>query len=517
MGLVSRKGTMKKVDNHGVNAVETNRIVPDNVLDAKDRDIDKLVKVEDTFATRSAINPESYPDEFKMLIAYPLGSPVHVNYFFQNLPDIDHLSAMSDLSIVEHHIHKDLTEVRKLEIRLLNSMEPEFKDEDNSWQLNIDALMYPGREPHIGDVFLFETGNNKIVQFSVNNVTPTTYRQGTYFRITANSYQFATSDSLAELRNCVTSVFYFDKHKFFEDGRLTLLNHQSYIDLQKLRHYRKEIIEVYMNKFYREDFESVVYFNNIYDPYLVEYLKNKISLLDYPRRPEQIDTTLIDYEKSIWYKLSLSVAPHNLDDIYTSYKIVFNKANPLSPSNNRLDNNKKIQLIEAKGSLSNSGSYLEDKSNNKYGDSSSIVQEYVTCEHCGETTYIRSTGYYICRHCGYCSHCKHVHYPRCEWDHDHCHFRCDNPEQNHKGDSSNSNSSGSFPAYGFSSYFYYGELTKMDKFERVIYSYLNYLPVKPEELISVLDDYRKLSDSKKYYYLPALLAVIDWTILELGR
>ena len=82
---------------------------------------------------------------------------------------------------------------------------------------------------------------------------------------------------------------------------------------------------------------------------------------------------------------------------------------------------------------------------------------------------------------------------------------------------SRSNSSGSFPAYGFSSYFYYGELTKMDKFERVIYSYLNYLPVKPEELISVLDDYRKLSDSKKYYYLPALLAVIDWTILDLGR
>ena len=57
----------------------------------------------------------------------------------------------------------------------------------------------------------------------------------------------------------------------------------------------------------------------------------------------------------------------------------------------------------------------------------------------------------------------------------------------------------------------------MDNFERVIYNYLTYQPVSSSDLISVLDGYRRLPDSKKYYYLPALLAVIDWTILDLGR
>ena len=350
MGLVSRSGSRdKKHSTPVVPAKESNHVLVSDspsILEAKDRDVDKLARIEDTFSTRHSVNPVSYPEEFRMLMAYPRGTAVHVTYFFQNLPDIDHQSAMSDLSIVEHHGHKDLTEVRKMEMRFLDQIQNEFREDDNSWMLTVEALVYPGREPHMGDIFLFEVGNNKIIQFQVNNVTPTTYRQGSYFRITANSYQFATAQSLESLRNCVTDVYYFDKDKYFDDGRVTLLKHQSYLDLRQLEFLRKTLIETYMNKFYREDFESIAYFDDTYDPYLVEYLKSKISLSDYHRRPEQLDTTLHDYEKSIWYKLANSVCPGYLDDTIFNTTIEFNIANALSPTNNRLDNSNKIVLDE---------------------------------------------------------------------------------------------------------------------------------------------------------------------------
>ena len=473
MALVSRSGSKKPISSYNVATKETNLLAPDNILDANDRQVDKLSHIEDTFTTRHSVNPVSYPEEFHMLMAYPQGTPVYVTYFFQNLPDEDHESAMSDMSLVEHHGHKDLTEVRKLEIRLLSPIEKNFVEEDNTWDMSLEAIMYPGKDPHMGDILLIETGNNKFIQFQVNNVIPTTYRQGSYFRITANSTSFASAESIDKLRNCVTDVYYFDKDKYFADGRVTTLTHDSYFNLRKLEKYRKEIIEVYMNKFYREDFESVAYFDDTYDPYLVEYLKHKISLDDYYRRPEQLDTTLIDYDKSIWYKLAGSVCPDVWDDIYTFYEFKYYQANPLSPTNNRLDNSYKLTLVE---NLSDSSSSTINGNNSTYKK-----KEAWKCTCCKPTELYTGKKY-------------------------------SDITNTNNDNSSSVNNSGS---YAFTSSFYNGITTDMDKYELLIYNYITGNKLNIPEAIEIIGSYRKLSDEKKYYILPALLAVIDWLIIAL--
>lgn len=470
MGLVTRSGAKKPQLLQNVAVKETNKLVPDNLLEATDRQVDKVSHIEDTFTTRHSVNPVSYPEEFHMLMAYPQGTPIFVTYFFQNLPDEDHESAMSDLSLVEHHGHKDLTEVRKLEIRLLSPIEKNFVEEDNSWDMTLEAIMYPGKDPHMGDIFLVDTGNNKFIQFQVNNVTPTTYRQGSYFRITAHAFSFASDESIDELRNCVTDVYYFDKDKYFADGRITTLTHTSYFNLRKLEKYRKELIEVYMNKFYREDFESVAYFDNTYDPYLVEYLKNKISLDDYPRRPEQLDTTLIDYDRSIWYKFTTSVCPDVWDDIYTFYEFKYAQANPLSPTNNRLDNSYKLTLVESLTSSSDTSTSISSKQR----------REAWKCTCCKPTELYTGKKY---------------------------------------GDitntDTNTNITPTSGSYAFTSAFYSGDESSMDKYELLIYSYITGKEVKIDEAIEIIASYRKLPDEKKYYVIPALIAVVDWLIVVL--
>lgn len=577
MGLVSRSGTRSNKATPIVPAKETNRVLaPDNLLEAKDRDIDKLTRIEDTFTTKHSVNPVSYPEEFRMLMAYPKGTPVLVTYFFQNLPDIDHLSAMSDMSLVEHHGHKDLTEVRKMEVRFLDQIQHEFREEDNSWSITVEALVYPGREPHMGDVFLFEVGNNKIIEFQVNNVRPTTYRQGSYYQVSANSYRFATSESVELLRNCVTDVYYFDKDKYFDDGRVTVLKHQSYIDLRKLEHLRKELIEVYMNKFYREDFESVAYIDNTYDPYLVEYLKNKISLSDYHRRPEQLDTSLHDYEKSIWYKLANSVCPDVLDDTCIGTSLQYNEANALSPTNNRLDNSFKIildtsstlaNLTNKAGILTNNrrygsnntpkntkpygkggvlgpnGYFKESTSNNKYltTNSSSIDSDCCTrhksqCSHINNCNglFISQSKQrldYLINKKGSSSNItleelqellklqkedmnSYLNNSPCSTCKESC-CSLSNSYNSSSLNNSNNSSTTKDNTYAFSLSFYSGDTENMSDYEKLVYNYLKRNTINIQEALSTLQNYRKMSIQEKYYIIPAFISVIDYLILEL--
>lgn len=332
-----RSGSYNRPSLQDAAAKETNKLIPEDILTAQDKNVDALKHIEDTYTTRSALNPQSYPEEFKMLLAYPRGTPVRVTYFFQSHSDIDIKSAPSDLSGLENSVHKDLTEVRNFEIRMLNEIEYDFRDDDNSFNITASALVYPGKTPHMGDVFFFDVGDNKIIVFNVNNVTPTTYRQGTYFQIDANSTFFLTDELADSYRSNVKEVRYFDKRKYL-DGHQSLLSTQSYKDLHTLQLFRQELIEVYMNKFYKEDWESVVRPDNVYDAYLVEFLKNKISLSDYKRRPSQLDTGLLDYDKCIWYKLSSSIVPDILDDIEPYAHTKFFRAKALSPTNNARDN-----------------------------------------------------------------------------------------------------------------------------------------------------------------------------------
>ena len=70
-------------------------------------------------------------------------------------------------------------------------------------------------------------------------------------------------------------------------------------------------------------------------------------------------------------------------------------------------------------------------------------------------------------------------------------------------------------SYVFSPYFYLGEKSQMDPFELIVYKYLHREDIPTAEVLEVVGSYRKLSDTHKYYKIPALLAVIDYAIVEL--
>lgn len=280
-----------------------------------------------------------------MLMAYPDGHPIIVTYFHQNIGPIDIRTAPSDLSNTLHRNHYDFTKINQLEMRLINQLESEKEDDDNTITLTGTAIYYPSvLTPYVGDMFQLDVGDGKIMIFVVDNVTPTTYRQGTYYELTFNSWTFLDEEMYDWLASCTKETVYFKKKKYFGESELTFLNEQSYIDLMTLERLNKELKQFFVRKFFSPDWESFVRPDNIYDPYVTEFVRKKISIREFDIRPLQLYSRMRDYYKTLWDKFTYAADKDTLTDIACYYHVKYHVAEALATDINALINNNYIAL-----------------------------------------------------------------------------------------------------------------------------------------------------------------------------
>lgn len=285
---------------------------------------------------------------------FPEGSPIIVTYYHQNISQIDIRTAPTDISLLGHPVHKDFTKIMNFEFRLLDQLNSEFNDEDNSFHISGEALFYPGFNPYIGDIFLLDLGDNKIGEFKLNNVTPTSYRQGKYHRVVFEILTYVTAEVLQLLEEGVRDTVYFNKNVYVGEGDYVFLKHESYLQLQELKKKRKELLQFYTNEFYREEWESFVRPDEIYDPYLVEFLRRRFALKDIKVRPSQLNSRIKNYYESVWYLFTNSEYQTNLDNVQSIAYVNYFKADALATDLNALINRYQILLGEG----SNSTAYV---------------------------------------------------------------------------------------------------------------------------------------------------------------
>lgn len=461
MALVKRSGSLNHVSLQGSSGYETTKILPVDILNATDKDVTHLRHIQDTFTTKTAMNPNIYQEEFRMLAAYPSSSKIRVTYFYQNKAELDTRTTIADLSSMEDYVHHDLTEIRELELSLTSPIEQELNDEDHTVTLSLEGVMYPGFIPHIGDIFFFDVGNSKVAVFTINNVVATTYRQGAYHRFNANSNVFLTDELYDDLKSRTNgSILYFDKRKYLEDGELSLLNSTSFYNLKDLTYLRKELIHYYMNKYYSEVHNSVMRYDNVYDPYLVQYLKKKLSLRDYYRRPEQLLTSLIDYHKSFWWLLTDSVDRGNFSDISTVSSTKYYNAQALHPDTNAIINRNYIVLSDTSSSNNSSTYNLRNATTNTNTE--------------------------------YSKHRKWIDCPLCTCN----------------GDNTS-------PNYIFDSSFFDGDFANMSDEESLIYRYMKGMEFDISSAIELMKKFRNLSEENQFYFIPIYIDIVDDLIVKI--
>jgi len=307
---------------------------------------DRLVNIKDTYTTMSSVNPTRYPQEYRMLLGYPEGYQMVVTYFHRNHPDIDIRTMASEIIDREDAIHKDFTRILNLEMKLVEQLEHENREDDNTVSLTGSAIMYPGMEPYIGDIFYLSIDHNNIHVFRVIDIEPTTYRQERYYKISFSTYTDLTPELHHNLKNATLNTVVFDKKAYFGSSEYTLLEHDSYLQLQKLRQVRKAIAQDIINQFYHTDIMSYLRPDGIYDPYVTEFLRKKLTVDDGGVRAVQLNPRMRDYFKSIWYKLLDSENYTDFSDICSTFTYKYKKLDMFDSDYNGLGEKTYVDLTD---------------------------------------------------------------------------------------------------------------------------------------------------------------------------
>lgn len=268
----------------------SNKITADDIATA----------VKDTFINKTAIAPSTYPEIYGSLNQYGSGIPTTVEYFKKRAAYINNQTIDTSFSGERSAVHFSFDLIHNFEIRLKDQVDINIDPESTEITINGTATVYPGFKPNVGDMFYMKVPDNNIGVFIVNNTLPLAITRGAHYQIDFHLDSLLDQPTEERMTSSVSEELYFDKQYYFSD-EAALLTSTSYNQLDSLVRIKKAIISSLMNKFYLVSEKTIIYPNSIYDPFLIEYLMNKISLKDNRRDLTQIPNPFVSrFENCIW-------------------------------------------------------------------------------------------------------------------------------------------------------------------------------------------------------------------------
>lgn len=270
-----------------------------------------------TFINRTSYDPNRYPDAYGSLMMYAGGTPIRVTYYHQIFADNSERTAFGDADLVEDNIHSDFERIINFEFRTDSPMSFSWDSDKAESTFSGEGIVYPGFEPQVGDLFTYNIIDATGL-FIITGFEPLSIRQGSYHKISFTLLQRLDATTLATLTKRCKADLVFDTQKYLS-GNLTLLKKDAYIALEKLCALRITLAKTYMSKFFDRNIDSIVRPDNIYDPYIVQYILKKISAFDVRVSPMQL-VKIYDYDTTIWSQFT-DVKTNTLSDFNIGMKI----------------------------------------------------------------------------------------------------------------------------------------------------------------------------------------------------
>lgn len=280
--------------------VENSKKDVGNKLEGGVLDHSDLVQVNDTYKEKTTIDIGRFKEDNAAILAYSEGTPIIVTYYHNLQANINVKSHNTDLNLSNDNIHVAFRKIRNFELRLPSGFQFSYDREKNLAEFDGTCFFYPSFKPYIGDIFLYEIGDGRIGMFKVTSIEPLSIRQSSFVKAEIYLDSYATNETITDLEEKVSEVFYFDKDKFLQ-GENYLLSRDSFVNYRQLETLKKKLIENFYLRFGGEDKTSFFRPDGIYDPYLVEFLKRKLPFSPRFKRPVQLLPKLKDFNKSIWY------------------------------------------------------------------------------------------------------------------------------------------------------------------------------------------------------------------------
>jgi hypothetical protein len=235
---------------------------------------------------------------------YAEGSAITVTYYKEHYSETDVRGKYDDTDDGVHDVHKSVLKIHNFELRMTGSLQYEHDTAETKSKLSGEALTYPGFRPEKGDKFVMEVDTGKCALMQVtDHPSRLSIRASTYYKIQFAMVEWVSNDVIETLEQGITDEAWFDKTRFLNEPG-ALLYHDEYVELKYLKKQRLRMIKYHTAKFLDKNLMfSYMRPDNIYDPYIVDFLLRTLEHTEAGYRPVQLFRGAPFIDVSVWVAL----------------------------------------------------------------------------------------------------------------------------------------------------------------------------------------------------------------------
>ena len=260
--------------------------------------------IRDPNLNRYAIDTTQYLSATKALIGFGKGKRVPVTYYrLLKAGGSNIRSNIADQPTMRNVLNTEYQKIKNLEITLPKGFDFQSNQDQASGSITGSAMMYPGMNPNIGDLFTCGVGDGRVGLCIISSVDIHSWLQDRIYTVTFVVKQFVDPSVQDPIDGAVTLVSVFSKTNYL-GGTSALLSEQTYTQLNHIRQLRSSLCKMFHASFFDDGLNSYVRPDGVYDPWVVLFMTNKVRMDDVFIRPKALLGRAPDlYRKTLWSRL----------------------------------------------------------------------------------------------------------------------------------------------------------------------------------------------------------------------
>lgn len=259
------------------------------------------------------------------LLQYIRGTDYIITYYAQVLGGDD---SPQPYDLNQSAEYQQYYRVKNFVMRLQGSMSNSFAQDSNKLTLAGTAYMLPGIIPNTGDVFIGDVGNGRVGLFSVDTVTPMTYRDGAVYEIGFKMIDYMDKEIEADLDEKTVAEYVFDRVALENDTAPIIPEVDYNLRVEVIDLY-SQLVKRYLNDFFSREYSTLLVGgqggNTTYDYYAVKAFLSIVNTRD-DLRVRQIELFnlgdhALNHEASFWTML-IEKNKEYRDQVFQKYRVV---------------------------------------------------------------------------------------------------------------------------------------------------------------------------------------------------
>lgn len=188
------------------------------------------------------------------VIAHVEGSRLTCNYYSQILGKDQATYGLGKSTLA---IHQQLKLVKNMELRVTTQLNYSQDATTKEMIGTGTAIMYPSVIPNEGDIFLADIGDGQEGVFQITTSRRLVIYRETCHEVDYKLIDYVTNHFVEDLASKVVQTFYFERD-FIKHGANPLVYENEFHVLQKLRDSYPRILDLYLRRFYSQEFTTLI-------------------------------------------------------------------------------------------------------------------------------------------------------------------------------------------------------------------------------------------------------------------